>query len=136
MSLVGAGVQRDEDPVLLTAGGHYVDDLGLDSSLHAAFVRSTVAHAELGSIHTDDAAAAPGVAGVFTAADLGITPLPPATGPAQPENGMEPAGRGAIAIRRRALRRRRSGDEDGGRRRSRGRRRSGAAPDLKLRTRR
>ena len=80
MSLVGAGVQRDEDPVLLTAGGHYVDDLGLDGSLHAAFVRSTVAHAELGSIHTDDAAAAPGVAGVFTAADLGITPLPPRLG--------------------------------------------------------
>ena len=78
MSMLGTRVLRTEDPKLLTTGGCYVDDLSFDDVLHAVFVRSTIAHAELGSVDTDDAAAAPGVAGVFTAAGLGLAPVPPA----------------------------------------------------------
>ncbi|MEM7094288.1 MAG: xanthine dehydrogenase family protein molybdopterin-binding subunit [Actinomycetota bacterium] len=78
MSSLGKRVLRTEDPTLLTVGGRYVDDLDLDAALHAVFVRSTVAHAELGPIHIADAAAAPGVVAVFTAADLGLLPRPPA----------------------------------------------------------
>ena len=77
MSLLGGRVLRTEDPRLLTLGGRYVDDLELDGALHAVFVRSTVAHAGLRSIDTRDAVAAPGVAGVFTSAGMGLARLPP-----------------------------------------------------------
>ncbi len=78
MSLLGTSVVRVEDPALLTVGGNYIDDLAPDTAAHVRFVRSELAHAELRSIHTSEAAAAPGVVGVFTAADLGLSPLPPA----------------------------------------------------------
>ena len=51
----GAEVKRIEDPKLLTGQGRYVDDLKIPGVLHAAFVRSTEAHALIRSI---DAAAA------------------------------------------------------------------------------
>ena len=70
MSILGTRVTRVEDPDLLTVGGRYVDDLAPVDAVHAVFVRSIMAHAELGAIDTTDAAAAPGVVGVFTAADL------------------------------------------------------------------
>ena len=48
--------------------------------MHAAFVRSEVAHGRILGIDTDAAARAPGVAGVYTAADLAVEPI--ALGPA------------------------------------------------------
>ena len=77
MSILGTRVTRVEDPALLTVGGYYVDDLAPDEALHATFVRSVLAHAELSSIDTSEAAAASGVIGVFTAADLDLEPVPP-----------------------------------------------------------
>jgi aerobic carbon-monoxide dehydrogenase large subunit len=47
---VGARVQRREDPRLLTGHGSYVDDIRLPGMLHAAFVRSPLAHARVTSI--------------------------------------------------------------------------------------
>jgi hypothetical protein len=44
VALFGQRVARTEDARLLTAGGTYVDDVPLDGSLWATFVRSTVAH--------------------------------------------------------------------------------------------
>ena len=67
---VGARVQRVEDPRLLTGRGSYVDDHRLPGTLHIAFVRSDHAHAQIKQVETADAAAIPGVAGVFTAEDL------------------------------------------------------------------
>lgn len=64
---------------LLCGGGRYVDDVPAPGALHAAFVRSPHAHAVVAGIDTDAAAASPGVAGVFTQADLerlGVRPLP------------------------------------------------------------
>lgn len=78
MSMIGTRVVRREDPELLTVGGSYVDDLAPAEALHATFVRSVMAHAEITEIDTADAAAMPGVVGVFTAADLALTPVPPA----------------------------------------------------------
>ena len=79
MSILGTRVLRKEDPKFLTTGGVYAADLR-DPMLAGAgwvtFVRSTVAHARIVSIDTDDAKQAPGVLGVFTAADLGLTPAP------------------------------------------------------------
>lgn len=49
-------------------------DLQLPDKLHAVFVRSEVAHGTLGAIHTEDAAALPGVVEVLTASDLGLAP--------------------------------------------------------------
>ena len=51
----GMPVPRLEDPRLLTGGGRYVDDIDLPGMLHAAFLRSPVAH---GLIRRLDLAAA------------------------------------------------------------------------------
>lgn len=78
MSILGNRVLRTEDPRLLTAGGTYVEDLSTPGALHAAFVRSSVAHARVRGLDLDAALGAPGVVAVLTAADLGLAPLPPA----------------------------------------------------------
>ncbi|MEX2293568.1 MAG: xanthine dehydrogenase family protein molybdopterin-binding subunit [Acidimicrobiales bacterium] len=80
MSIFGNRVPRVEDPKLLTVGGTYVADLRLpelDGAGYVTYVRSTMAHARVLSIEVDDARSAPGVLGVFTAADLDLAPLPP-----------------------------------------------------------
>src|SRR4051812_9833097 len=46
-SILGNAVRRLEDPELLTGAGKYVDDLVEPNMAHIAFVRSTVAHANL-----------------------------------------------------------------------------------------
>jgi aerobic carbon-monoxide dehydrogenase large subunit len=68
--LVGARVARVEDPRLLTGRGRYVDDIQLPGILHAAFVRSHVAHGRVLSVDGSAAREAPGVALVLTATDL------------------------------------------------------------------
>src|SRR3954468_2525085 len=75
MSILGNRVLRKEDPKFLTVGGTYVDDVALDGALHVHYVRSTLAHARILSIDTADAAAAPGVVAVITAADVDLAPL-------------------------------------------------------------
>src|SRR5690606_25477556 len=67
---VGARVRRKEDPRLITGRATYVDDLRLPGMLHVAIVRSVYAHARITGIDTSQAAAMPGVFGVYTAADL------------------------------------------------------------------
>ncbi len=51
------------------------DLLAPDGCLHAAFVRSTVAHGELRNVHLREAERAPGVAAVFDAPALDLAPL-------------------------------------------------------------
>src|SRR6516165_1009007 len=66
----GARVARLEDKALLTGQAAFVSDISLPGMLHACFVRSPHAHAK---IHSIDASAASGVAGVhavLTATDL------------------------------------------------------------------
>lgn len=77
MSILGTRVQRVEDPRLLTVGGTYVDDLrepALQGALRVVFVRSPMANATITEIDTEEAAAAPGVHGVFTADDVDLPP--------------------------------------------------------------
>ncbi|MDF1602361.1 xanthine dehydrogenase family protein molybdopterin-binding subunit [Nocardioides sp. YIM 152315] len=76
-SVLGTMVRRVEDPELLVGASTYVDNDQSPGVLHAAFVRSPLAHAVVASIDTTEAAAAPGVVGVFTAADLGDGAVPP-----------------------------------------------------------
>src|SRR3954452_1921476 len=80
MSILGTRVVRTEDPLFLTRGAVYTDDLTderLTGALHATFVRSQVAHGLLLSVDTSAALAAPGVVAVFTAEDVDLNPLPP-----------------------------------------------------------
>ncbi len=74
-SILGHPVLRTEDPKILLGDARYVDDLDLPGSLHAVFVRSTVAHGRITGIDVSAAAAMPGVVGVFVADDLGLRPL-------------------------------------------------------------
>lgn len=71
-SILGTAVRRVEDPALITGAATYVGNLVLDGMLHAAFVRSPLAHARVEGIDTAAAAAAPGVVAVYTAADLDL----------------------------------------------------------------
>jgi carbon-monoxide dehydrogenase large subunit len=80
-SLIGRAIVRREDPALLTGRGQYLDDVAPPGLLHAFVVRSPVAHARILSVDASAAREAPGVAGVFTAADLdGLGPMPGAEG--------------------------------------------------------
>jgi carbon-monoxide dehydrogenase large subunit len=71
-SILGTSVRRVEDLQLITGESTYVGNLALDGVLHAAFVRSPLAHARILGIDTAEAKAAPGVVAVFTAADLDL----------------------------------------------------------------
>jgi aerobic carbon-monoxide dehydrogenase large subunit len=66
-SILGDAVPRLEDPVLLTGAGKYVDDLVETGTLHVAFVRSTVAHADLRSVDVAETISMPGVVAVYHA---------------------------------------------------------------------
>lgn len=82
MSILGTRVVRTEDPLFLTSGGTYTDDLTdpqLAGALHLTLVRSTSAHARILDVDASAALTAPGVVAVFTAADLtGLAPMAPA----------------------------------------------------------
>src|SRR5688500_20131953 len=88
-SLLGNAVPRLEDPDILFGRAEYVDDLDIPGVLHLAFVRSTVAHAELAAVDTTGAAGLPGVAGVFSAAALD-GPVPPGRTRGQPHPHRPP----------------------------------------------
>jgi len=81
MSILGTRVVRTEDPLFLTRGAVYTDDLTderLTGALHATFVRSNVAHGTVTSVDASAAREAPGVVAVYTAEDLGdLQPVPP-----------------------------------------------------------
>ncbi|MGH9118721.1 MAG: xanthine dehydrogenase family protein molybdopterin-binding subunit [Acidimicrobiales bacterium] len=80
MSILGNRVLRIEDAKFLTTGGVYLADLAdplLAGAAYVTYVRSAVAHAEIGKINVDEARAAPDVVAVFTGADLGLAPLAP-----------------------------------------------------------
>ncbi|HEX5328344.1 MAG TPA: xanthine dehydrogenase family protein molybdopterin-binding subunit, partial [Acetobacteraceae bacterium] len=72
-------VRRVEDPRLLTGAGRYTDDIVLPGMLHGIVLRSPHAAAAIRSIDAAAARAMPGIAAVYTAAELnadGIGPLP------------------------------------------------------------
>src|SRR5262245_59580511 len=69
------GAGRREDSRLLSGRGAYVDDARRDGALHAAFLRSPHAHARV-ALDIAAARAAPGVAAVWTAADVADASLP------------------------------------------------------------
>src|SRR6202140_4140281 len=85
---LGAPVKRNEDRRLLTGQALFVDDVELPGLLHAAFLRSQVAHARIRKIDVSAARRRAGVIAVYTATDLGdywqpgplLVPPPPIAG--------------------------------------------------------
>ncbi|MGH7088908.1 MAG: xanthine dehydrogenase family protein molybdopterin-binding subunit, partial [Stellaceae bacterium] len=75
MSIIGRPLLRLEDPPLLVGKARFVADLAHEGALHMRVVRSPVAHGVLRGIAIDAARRAPGIAAVWTAAD--IAHLPP-----------------------------------------------------------
>src|SRR6266850_8415854 len=67
---IGTALPRLEDGPLLRGLARFIDDLKPEGHLHAAMLRSPHANARIGAIDTAAARLAPGVAAVFTAADL------------------------------------------------------------------
>ncbi len=67
---IGQGVRREEDPRLLTGRGYYVNDVNLPGQAYTHILRSPYAHAEIRSIDTTAAKAAPGVLVVYVGADV------------------------------------------------------------------
>ncbi|MCO1660298.1 xanthine dehydrogenase family protein molybdopterin-binding subunit [Pseudonocardia humida] len=77
MSIMGTRVRRVEDPVFLTRGATYTDDLTderLSGALHLTFVRSPMAHARITGVDTTAAREAPGVVAVITADEMDLEP--------------------------------------------------------------
>lgn len=67
---IGVSVPRREDPGLLTGRAIYVADIVLPDMLHAAVLRSPIAHGRITSIDVAAAAAMPGVVLVWTGSDV------------------------------------------------------------------
>ena len=69
-SLIGARVNRVEDPPLLRGERRFIDDIVVPDVLHAGFVRSPHPHAAIRGVAKDAALALPGVHAVLTLDDL------------------------------------------------------------------
>ncbi|MBC7780323.1 MAG: xanthine dehydrogenase family protein molybdopterin-binding subunit [Proteobacteria bacterium] len=97
---VGRSMQRVEDLRLLRGKGRFADDIALPGMLHAALLRSSVAHARVRAIDTRAARALPGVEAVITAAEIVGTPgstVPTVPLRLQPLECMEPYRQPVIA---------------------------------------
>ena len=67
---LGARVHRIDTAEKVRGEGLYPDDIYMDGMLYASAVRSAHPRAIVRAIHTEEAKSLPGVAGVFTAADI------------------------------------------------------------------
>lgn len=76
---IGDAVLRKEDRQFLLGKGRFVDDIRVPGELHAVFVRSPHAHADINTVDVTDAGALPGVTAILTGADMesdGIGEIP------------------------------------------------------------
>jgi aerobic carbon-monoxide dehydrogenase large subunit len=71
---IGRSVPRLEDGPLLTGRGAFAGDISFAHQLHMRIVRSPVAHGVIVAVATAAARALPGVADVWTAADVAAVP--------------------------------------------------------------
>ena len=77
MTVIGTRLPRHEDPRLLRGRGRFGDDFDVPGQLHARIVRSPSAHGQVRALDVAEAAKAPGITAVVTAADLPEIPLIP-----------------------------------------------------------
>jgi carbon-monoxide dehydrogenase large subunit len=95
-SFIGSPIERREDLRFLRGRGEYVDDVARKDMLHAAILRSSVAHGRIRSIDSAPARALPGVHSVITAKDIGNR-VPRVPMRLQPLPDFEPFGQPVIA---------------------------------------
>ena len=84
----GKAIKRNEDSRLLTGQALFIDDVELPGLLHAAFLRSNVAHARITHVDVTPALRRTGIVAAYTATDLGdywqpgplLVPPPPIAG--------------------------------------------------------
>src|SRR5471030_3218352 len=69
-TLVGKRIRRQEDPRLITGTAIYLDDIKMPGMHHACVLRSPHGAARIVRINTKPTLALPGVAAVFTGADV------------------------------------------------------------------
>src|SRR5438132_13526786 len=74
---IGSPVERVEDLRFLRGRGEFVGDLRREGMLHAAILRSPIAHGRLTAIDAAAALAIPGVRAVIAAKDIGAVPRIP-----------------------------------------------------------
>src|SRR5246500_800098 len=74
---IGSPVERIEDPRFLRGRGQFVSDLKRENMLHAAILRSPVAHGLVASLDASAALAIAGIRAVITAKDIGPVPRIP-----------------------------------------------------------
>jgi carbon-monoxide dehydrogenase large subunit len=74
---IGSPVERTEDLRFLRGRGEYVGDLARDGLLHAAILRSPVAHGRIRALDVKPALALRGIHAVITAAEIGTVPRIP-----------------------------------------------------------
>jgi carbon-monoxide dehydrogenase large subunit len=72
---IGSAVERIEDLRFLRGRGEFVDDVPSAGALHAAILRSSIAHGRIRAIDGHGALKRAGVRAVFTAADIGDVPV-------------------------------------------------------------
>ena len=87
--LIGSALERVEDLRLLRGRGQFVADINRPDQLHAAFLRSAVAHGMLRGVDAAEALSLDGVHAVLTARDLG-SPMPLLPIRLQPLPELEP----------------------------------------------
>ena len=88
-SLIGSPIERLEDLRFLRGRGEYVDDLARPGLLHAAILRSSVAHGRIRGVDVAAARALAGVQCVITAKEIG-NPVPRVPMRLQPLPDFEP----------------------------------------------
>jgi carbon-monoxide dehydrogenase large subunit len=86
--VIGRSVTRLEDAPLVRGLGKFVADINFPRQLHMRVVRADIAHGLLLGIDVTAARALPGVAAVWTAAD--VTEIPPIPFRATKVRGLEP----------------------------------------------
>ncbi len=89
-SIFGMAVRRSEDPRYLRGQGGYITNLDAPDALHMVAVTSPEPHGLLVSVDTEWARDAPGVVGIYTAADLQLRPLGTGTRAVPREVGRPP----------------------------------------------
>src|SRR5215475_747875 len=73
---VGQALERTEDRMLLTKGGHFIDDLSVSGVAYVAYVRSPHARAKIRHIDLSRAFAHPGVYAIITGEDVAQSTQP------------------------------------------------------------
>lgn len=88
--LLGASIQRREDPHLITGDAEYTDDIQYRGEVHLAIVRSQYGHAGIESIDTSAAEAMDSVLAVYTQEDIEAAGIPGTLRVDSPDNGVAP----------------------------------------------